>query len=114
MRSAFEGLRLPVVKSIHHGDQIWVRLRVQGSHSGAFVLFKDGAMDQVVPPTGRAIDFEQIHVLSLRDGKVMRHEAVRDDVTVLGQLGVFPPKLAAGIRMFAGGPTDGAPGLRRR
>ena len=60
MRSAFEGLRLPVVKGIHHGDQIWVRLRVQGSHSGAFVLFKDGAMDQVVPPTGRAIDFEQI------------------------------------------------------
>jgi hypothetical protein len=32
---------------------------------------------------------------------VIRHEAVRDDVTMLDQLGVFPPKPAAGIRMFA-------------
>ncbi|SOF02388.1 SnoaL-like polyketide cyclase [Streptomyces sp. OV198] len=101
MRSAFDGLRLPVLKSIHHDDQVWVRLRMQGRHSGAFVLFKDGALDQVVPPTGREIDFEQIHVLSLRDRKVIRHEAVRDDVTMLDQLGVFPPKPAAGIRMFA-------------
>lgn len=101
MRSAFEGLRLPFLETIHNDDQVWVRLRMQGRHSGAFVLFKDGAVDQVVPPTGREIDFEQIHVLDLRDGKVVRHEAVRDDITMLGQLGVFPPTPAAGMRMLA-------------
>ncbi|MGX1544470.1 ester cyclase [Streptomyces adustus] len=51
------------------------------------MLFEDGAVDQVVPPTGREIDFEQVHLLDLRDGKVIRHEAVRDDVTMLHQLG---------------------------
>ncbi|MFI6062663.1 ester cyclase [Streptomyces sp. NPDC051286] len=66
MQSAFEGLRLPFMETIHNGDQVWVRLRMQGRHSGAFVLFRDGAVDQVVPPTGREIDFEQIHVLGLR------------------------------------------------
>lgn len=101
MRSAFEGLRLPFLETIHNDDQVWVRLRMQGRHNGAFVLFKDGAVDQVVPPTGREIDFEQIHVLDLRDGKVIRHEAVRDDIMMLGQLGVFPPKPAAGLRMLA-------------
>ncbi|MFE7753103.1 hypothetical protein [Streptomyces sp. NPDC057428] len=39
------------------------------------------------------------HVLDLRDGKVVRHEAVRDDVTMLGQLGVFPPTPATMVRM---------------
>lgn len=57
-------------------------------------------MDQVVPPTGRKIDSEQVHVLGLRDGQVIRHEAVRDEVTMLGQLGVFPPTPATGIRML--------------
>ncbi|WP_331772803.1 ester cyclase (plasmid) [Embleya sp. NBC_00888] len=87
--------------SLHNDDEVWVRLRMQGRHSGAFVLFKEGAVDQVVPPTGREIDFEQIHVLDLRDGKVIRHKAIRDDVTMLGQLGVFPPTPAAGMRMLA-------------
>ncbi|MET8030390.1 ester cyclase [Streptomyces avermitilis] len=100
MRSAFDGLKLPFLETIHNDDQVWVRLRMQGRHTGAFVLFKDGAVDQVVPPTGREIDFEQIHVLDLRDGKVIRHEAVRDDITMLGQLGVFPPTPAAGMRMI--------------
>ncbi|MFJ9558874.1 ester cyclase [Streptomyces fuscichromogenes] len=101
MRSAFEDLRLPFLEAIHSDDQVWVRLRMRGRHSGAFVLYKDGALDQVVPPTGREIDFEQIHVLDLRDGKVVRHEAVRDDIAMLGQLGVFPPKPAVGMGMLA-------------
>ncbi|MEU3795186.1 ester cyclase [Streptomyces fructofermentans] len=101
MRSAFEALRFPFVETIHNDDQVWVRLRMQGRHTGAFVLFKDGAVDQVVPPTGREIDFEQIHVLGLRDGRIVRHEAVRDDIAMLGQLGVFPPTPAAGMRMLA-------------
>ncbi|MFD4612258.1 ester cyclase [Streptomyces sp. NPDC058440] len=99
MRSAFSDLRLPVDQIICSDSQVWVKLRMQGRHTGAFVLFKGEDVDQVVPPSGREIDFEQIHVLDLKDGKVIRHEAVRDDVTMLGQLGVFPPGPAAAMRM---------------
>lgn len=91
MRFAFSDLRFPVLGIAGNDEQVWVRLRMRGRHTGPFVRFRDGALDQAIPPTGREIDFEQIHVLDLRDGKVVGHEAVRDDITMLGQLGVFPP-----------------------
>ncbi len=101
MRSAFSDLRFPVLGVAHNDDEVWVRLRMQGRHTGAFVLFRDGNLDRAVPPTGREIDFEQIHVLGLRDGKVVRHEAVRDDMTMLGQLGVFPPAPGTALSILA-------------
>ncbi|MGV9249066.1 ester cyclase [Streptomyces sp. NPDC003710] len=101
MRSAFSDLRLPVLGVARDDDQIWVRLRMQGRHTGPFVRFRDGTLDQAIPPTGRDIDFEQIHVLDLLDGKVVGHEAVRDGITMLGRLGVFPPAPATAVRMLA-------------
>jgi predicted ester cyclase len=101
LRSAFSDLRFPMVGVARNDDQVWVRLRMQGRHTGPFVRFRDGALDQAIPPTGREIDFEQVHVLDIRDGKVVRHEALRDDVTMLGQLGVFPPSPAVALRMIA-------------
>ncbi|MFE2685454.1 ester cyclase [Streptomyces mirabilis] len=101
MRFAFSDLAFPVLGIARNDEQVWVRLRMQGRHTGPFVRFRDGALDQAIPPTGRDIDFEQIHVLELRDGKVVGHEAVRDDMTMLGQLGVFPPAPATALRMVA-------------
>ncbi|MEU7763979.1 ester cyclase [Nocardia sp. NPDC049190] len=101
MRSAFSDLRFPVLGVARNEGQVWVRLRMRGRHTGPFVRFRDGALDQAVPPTGREIDFEQIHVLDVRDGKVIRHEAVRDDITMLGQLGVFPPAPATAVRILS-------------
>ncbi len=101
MQSAFSSLRFPVLgTAVNEADgRVFVRLRMQGTHTGPFVLFRDGHLDKAVPPTGRAIDFEQIHVLTVRGGKVTEHEAVRDDVTMLGQLGVFPPVPAVAARL---------------
>ncbi|MFD3458049.1 ester cyclase [Streptomyces sp. NPDC058691] len=99
LRSAFEGLRFPFLGVAANDHQVWVRLRMQGRHTGPFVRFKDGALDQAVPPTGREVDFEQVHLLDIRDGKVVRHEALRDDLTMLGQLGVFPPSPAVALRV---------------
>ncbi|MFF1680162.1 ester cyclase [Streptomyces sp. NPDC058256] len=101
MRSAFSDLRFPVLGMTGNDDQVWVRLRMQGHHTGPFVRFRDGALDQAIPPTRREIDFEQIHVLDIRDGRVVRHEAVRDDMTMLGQLGIFPPAPATALSMLA-------------
>ncbi|MFB7476095.1 ester cyclase, partial [Kitasatospora sp. NPDC056184] len=100
LRAAFSGLRFPVSDVSVDGDQVWLRLRMQGRHTGAFVRYRDGGLDQALPPTGAGIDSEQVHLLRLRDGKVVRHEAVRDDVTLLGQLGVFPPGPGA-LRVLA-------------
>lgn len=101
MRSAFSDLRFPVLGIAGNDDQVWVRLRMQGRHTGPFVRFRDGVLDQAIPPTRREIDSEQIHVLDIRDGRVVGHEAVRDDITMLGQLGVFPPAPATALSMLA-------------
>ncbi|MFC9845805.1 ester cyclase [Streptomyces sp. NPDC060223] len=101
MRSAFSDLRFPVLGITGNDDQVWMRLRMQGRHTGPFVRFRAGALDQAIPPTRREIDFEQIHVLDIRDGRVAGHEAVRDDITMLGQLGVFPPAPATALSMLA-------------
>lgn len=100
MRHAFTNLRFPILETAHNDTQIWVRLRMQGTHQGPFVRFRDGDLDQAIPPTAQEIDFEQIHVLDVSDGKVIRHEAVRDDITMLGQLGVFPPRPAVALRLI--------------
>ena len=99
MRFAFTDLRFAILGTAVNDQQVWVRVRMQGRHTGPFILFRDGRVDKAIPPTGRDIDFEQIHVLDVQDGKVIRHEAVRDDMTMLGQLGVFPPTPAVAARM---------------
>ncbi|MDH6221135.1 ester cyclase [Streptomyces pseudovenezuelae] len=101
MRSAFTDLRFPVLDTGVDDErgQVFVRVRMQGRHTGPFVLFRDGTLERVMPPTGRELDYEQIHVLTVRDGKVIRHEAVRDDMTMLGQLGTFPPTPALIARL---------------
>ncbi|WP_031014673.1 ester cyclase [Streptomyces sp. NRRL F-5727] len=91
LRSAFSDLSFPVTDLVHDGDQVWIRLHMRGRHTGPFVHYRDGELLQAIPPTGDEIDSEQVHVLHLRDGKVVRHEAVRDDLALLGQLGIFPP-----------------------
>lgn len=101
MRSAFTDLHFPVDAIAEAENAVWVRLRMQGRQTGPFVRFAEGRLDQAIPPTGREIDFEQIHVLTLAHGQVVRHEALRDDLTMLGQLGVFPPSPAVGARMLA-------------
>jgi predicted ester cyclase len=100
MRYAFTDLHFPITETARNDSQVWVRLRMRGTHTGPFVRFRDGALDQAIPPTGRDVDFEQIHVLELRDNQVISHEAVRDDITMLGQLGVFPPNPGVGLHMI--------------
>lgn len=103
MRSAFTGLRFPVLDTgvDEESGQVFVRVHMQGRHTGPFVLFRDGKLDKILPPAGRELDYEQIHVLTVRDGKVVKHEAVRDDLTMLGQLGALPPTPAAAARLAA-------------
>lgn len=101
MRSAFSDLRFPILGMARSDDQLWVRLRMRGLHTGPFVRFQNGKLDQAVPPTGCEIDFEQVHMLRIRDGRVVVHEALRDDMALLGQIKVFPLVPATALRMIA-------------
>jgi predicted ester cyclase len=97
MRYAFPDLHFQIIDTAEQDARVFVRLRMQGTHTAPFVQFKDGELAQIVPPTGKRIDFEQIHMLLIEDGRALEHAAVRDDITMLGQLGVFPPTPAFGM-----------------
>ncbi|MGA5818894.1 ester cyclase [Kitasatospora sp. NPDC094028] len=99
LRAAFTDLSFPVTDVVHDGDQVWIRLHMRGRHTGPFVRYRDGELDQAIPPTGVEIDTEQVHILHLRDGRIVRHEAVRDDVTLFAQLGILPPDPTAAQRI---------------
>jgi len=101
MRAAFSDLRFPILGIAESADQVWVRLRMQGTHTGPFVRYRDGKLYQAIPPTGHEIDFESIHILDLANGQVVGHQAVRDDFTMLRQLGVYPPTLASAARKLS-------------
>jgi predicted ester cyclase len=91
LRYAFTDLILPIEHIVAEGDQVWVKLSMRGRHDGAFIQFDDNTPIQALPPTHRDIDVPQLHLLTVRDGQVVRHAAVRDDLTMLAQLGAFPP-----------------------
>ena len=43
-----------------------------------------------IPPTGREVAYDKVHMLRFRDGKVTEHRSVRDTMTLMQQLGVIP------------------------
>jgi predicted ester cyclase len=47
-----------------------------------------------IPPTGREVAFDYVHILRFRDGLAAEHWSVRDDSTLMRQLGVVPERAA--------------------
>ncbi|MCS5735071.1 ester cyclase [Herbiconiux daphne] len=88
---AFSDLNFAIEETAIGAESVWLRMRMRGTHTGAFVRFDNGQPAQVIPPTYRSIDVEQIHIVTIRHGQVVRHEALRDDLAMLEQLRVFPP-----------------------
>lgn len=75
---------------IAEGDKVVMRCTLTATHRGQFPGFLE------MPPTGKAICQRQIHILRVQDGKLAEHWVVRDDLTMMQQLGVIPqPELTA-------------------
>ena len=47
----------------------------------------------VIPPTGNNISYQAVHIFTIGDdGKIVEHKAIRDDLSLMVQLGVAGPK----------------------
>jgi predicted ester cyclase len=54
---------------------------VTGTHRGNFFF---------IPPTGNKISYEAVHIHTIgKDGKIVEHRAIRDDVKSMMQLGAI-------------------------
>jgi len=66
---------------IAEGDRVVARFTISGTQEGQWGL---------LPPTGKRVEFEEIVILQIRDGKVHRQHGVVDNLSALRQLGVLP------------------------
>ena len=80
LSTAFPDMHYTIEELVAEGDTVVIRVTVSGTHRGPF---------QGIPPTGRSFRQDQMHFIRFRDGKVVEHRAVRDDLGVMRQLGVI-------------------------
>ncbi len=78
---AFPDMQLPLEDFVAEGEKVLVRLRVQATHTGPF-----GDM----PATGRRIDIGVLDLFQIRDGVLVEHWALLDNLGMLKQLGALP------------------------
>jgi predicted ester cyclase len=81
LHGAFSDLRYDIHQVLADGDTVAIYCTMRGRHTGEFMG---------VRPTHRPIACRQVHLVRFQDGKGIEHWAVRNDLTLLRQLGVIP------------------------
>ena len=81
----FADQRWEVHEVIADGDLVCVHATHHGRHVGSLMG---------IEPTRRTVAYDYAHFLRYRDGKQVEHWSVRDDMTLMRQLGVIPPREA--------------------
>lgn len=81
LRTAFPDLHFEIEDLIAEGDTVAGRLIMNGTHEGPLMG---------MPPTGRVVRQAHMHFVCFRDGKAVEHWGVRDDVSMMRQLGAIP------------------------
>jgi predicted ester cyclase len=90
--SVFPDFHYTIDESIAEGDRVVCKMTMTGTHRGqpkfpeTFSGFS--GMLNGVAPTGKSVKVLQFHSFRIRDGKIAGHEAVRDDLAMVLQLGL--------------------------
>jgi predicted ester cyclase len=108
LRSAFADLSFELIEMADHPDHSIAHVWMRGRQTGPFVTFPPGQRPVSFPPTGRPFEVRQTHIFRFRDGLHGQHIAVRDDLTMMMQLGHLPPGPAVALRMARWNLTGGA------
>ena len=89
LRSAFADLHYEEQETIASRDKVISILIVSGKHVGNFF---------VIPPTGNDFCYRAVHIHRIgNDGKIVEHKAVRDDLSLMMQLGAEAIFVGSGI-----------------
>ena len=81
----FSDQRWEIHQVIGEGDTVVVYCTHHGRHTGELMG---------IPPTNREVAYDYVHIVRFRDGKSVEHWGVRDDMTLMRQLGVLPERPA--------------------
>ena len=105
--AAFPDFALTVRSTVAEGDRTAVHWTATGTHLGPF---------WGVEPTGARVELEGIDLLEVRDGRLVRNDAVADSLSVARQVGLLPRAGSAAEQRLFGAfnakTQDGAAGGR--
>jgi predicted ester cyclase len=79
----FSDQRWEVRRVIAEGDTVVLLCTHHGRQTGDLMG---------IPPTGREVAYDYVHIVRFEDGKVVEHWGVRDAITMMRQLDVLPDK----------------------
>jgi predicted ester cyclase len=85
-RTAFPDLRFSVDFIVAEDDLVMCETSFQGTHLGEFQLIPP-LQGPTLAPNGKAFKVKHIHRFRLKNGKIIEHFAVRDDLGMFQQLG---------------------------
>ena len=85
-RTAFPNLHFSVDLLIAEGDTVICEVTFKGTHLGVFHPIPP-LQGPDLPPNGKSFQVKHLHRFRLRDGKIVEHFAVRDDLGMFQQLG---------------------------
>src|SRR5262245_21296273 len=80
--AAFPDVHVDVQSLVAEGDIVVTRCLVKGTHKGPF---------NGIPPTAKKIEFTEMHMYQLRDGKIIEQWSNVDFLAILTQIGAVPP-----------------------
>ena len=81
LRQAFPAGRAEAINVIAEDDKVVLHDVIRGTHEGEF---------GEVPPTGRDVEFEFVHIFRFRDGRIVERWGVVDLLGLMRQLGAVP------------------------
>lgn len=81
LATVFSEQRWEIHEVIGEGDTVAVHATFHGRHTGDLMG---------IAPAGREVAYQYVHFLRFRDGKAVEQWSVRDDLTLMRQLGVVP------------------------
>jgi len=84
LATVFTDQRWEIHRVIGEGDLVVVHCTYHGRHTGELMG---------IAPTGREVAYDYVHILRFEDGKAVERWSVRDDMTLMRQLGVLPGRL---------------------
>jgi predicted ester cyclase len=79
----FPDLHMRIEAMVAEGDTVAVRILSEGTNLGA--------LNGVVPPTGKRFSARQSHWYRVEEGKLVEHWATREDLPTMLQLGIIRP-----------------------
>jgi steroid delta-isomerase-like uncharacterized protein len=80
-KASFPDMQWQIKEMVAEGDRVVARTTMEATYAGDFIG---------IPPTGKHVSVDGIHILRIADGRIAEHWGNNDDLGLMRQLGVIP------------------------